>query len=118
MAEKHSDDRQSGGKRIEKGIKMGFIKNQREEIARQEIEKAIASVPEPDGRIHVLLIRSFGQTFSSQVFGADQKYNEQINEVLNGLQDKGLEIIRVETNSVPNQGIGGADRYDTLITYR
>lgn len=96
---------------------MGFIKNQREEVARQEIEKAIASVPEPDGRIHVMLIRSFGQTFSSQVFGADQKY-EQINAVLNGLQDKGLEIIRVETNSVPNQGIGGADRYDTLITYR
>lgn len=51
---------------------MGFIKNQREEVARQEIEKAIASVPAPDGRIHVMLIRSFGQTFSSQVFGADQ----------------------------------------------
>lgn len=97
---------------------MGIFKNQREELARQEIEKAIESVPNPDGRVHVMLIRSFGQTFSSQVFGADQKYNEQINEVLNALQEKGLEIIRVDTNSVPDQGISGADRYDTLITYR
>lgn len=97
---------------------MGIFKNQREELARQEIEKAIESVPNPDGRVHVMLIRSFGQTFSCQVFGADQKYNEQINEVLNALQEKGLEIIRVDTNSVPDQGISGADRYDTLITYR
>lgn len=97
---------------------MGIFKNQREELARQEIEKAIASIPNPDGRVHVMLIRSFGQTFSGQVFGADQKYNEQINEVLNALQDKGLEIIRVDTNSVPDQGFGGADRYDTLITYK
>lgn len=97
---------------------MGIFKNQREELTRQEIEKAIESVPNPDGRVHVMLIRSFGQTFSGQVFGADQKYNEQINEVLNALQEKGLEIIRVDTNSVPDQGISGADRYDTLITYR
>lgn len=97
---------------------MGIFKNQREELARQEIEKAIESVPNPDGRVHVMLIRSFGQTFNGQVFGADQKYNEQINEVLNALQEKGLEIIRVDTNSVPDQGISGADRYDTLITYR
>lgn len=97
---------------------MRIFKNQREELARQEIEKAIESVPNPDGRVHVMLIRSFGQTFSGQVFGADQKYNEQINEVLNALQEKGLEIIRVDTNSVPDQGISGADRYDTLITYR
>lgn len=99
---------------------MGIFKNQREELARQEIDKAISSVPNPDGRVHVMLVRSFGQTFSGQVFGADQKYNEQINEVLNALQDKGLEIIRVDTNSVPDpdQGISGADRYDTLITYR
>lgn len=97
---------------------MGIFKNQREEMARQEIEKAISSIPTPDGRIHVMLIRSFGQSFSGRVFGADQKYNEQINEVLNALQDKGLEIIRVETNSVPDQGISGADRYDTLITYK
>ena len=97
---------------------MGIFKNQREELARQEIEKAIEAVPNPDGRVHVMLIRSFGQTFSGQVFGADQKYNEQINEVLNALQEKGLEIIRVDTNSVPDQGISGADRYDTLITYR
>lgn len=97
---------------------MGIFKNQREELARQEIEKAIESVPNPDGRVHVMLIRSFGQTFSGQVFGADQKYNEQINEVLNALQEKGLEIIRVDTNSVPDQGISGADRYDTMITYR
>ena len=97
---------------------MGIFKNQREELARQEIEKAIESVPNPDGRVHVMLIRSFGQTFSGQVFGADQKYNEQINEVLNALQEKGLEIIRVDTNSVPDQGTSGADRYDTLITYR
>ena len=97
---------------------MGIFKHQREELARQEIEKAIESVPNPDGHVHVMLIRSFGQTFSGQVFGADQKYNEQINEVLNALQEKGLEIIRVDTNSVPDQGISGADRYDTLITYR
>lgn len=97
---------------------MGIFKNQREELARQEIDKAISSVPNPDGRVHVMLVRSFGQTFSGQVLGADQKYNEQINEVLNALQDKGLEIIRVDTNSVPDQGISGADRYDTLITYR
>lgn len=97
---------------------MGIFKNQREELARQEIDKAISSVPNPDGRVHVMLVRSFGQTFSGQVFGADQKYNEQINEVLNALQDKGLEIIRVDINSVPDQGISGADRYDTLITYR
>ena len=97
---------------------MGLFKGQREALARNEIDKAVSSIPNPDGRVHVMLVRSFGQTFSGGVFGADEKYNEQINEVLNALQDKGLEIIRVETNSVPNQGISGADRYDTLITYR
>lgn len=118
MAAKYNDDRESGGKRFEERVVMGIFKSQREEMARLEISKAISSVPNPDGRVHVMLIRSFGQTFSGQVFGADQKYNEQINEVLNALQDKGLEIIRVDANSVPDQGIGGADRYDTLITYR
>lgn len=97
---------------------MGMLKKQREEVARQEVQKAIESVPASDGRIHVMLIRSFGQTFSGATFGADAKYNDQINEVLNGLQDKGLEIVRVETNTVLNQGLSGADRYDTLITYR
>ena len=118
MAAKHNDDRKSGGKRIEKGIKMGFLKNQREEMARQEIEKALESLPKPDGYVHVMLIRSFGQSFSGGVFGVDTKYNDQINEVLTSMQRSGLEIIKVETNSVPDQGISGADRYDTLITYR
>lgn len=97
---------------------MGIFKSKREGSARQEVEDAISSVPEPDGRIHVMLVRSFGQTFGSGIFGADQKYNEQMNEVLNVLQDKGFEIIRVDVNTVPAQGVTGADRYDTLITYR
>ena len=70
---------------------MRISKNQREELARQEIEKAIESVPNPDGRVRVMLIRSFGQTYRGQAFGADQKYNEQINEVLNALQQKVLQ---------------------------
>ncbi len=96
---------------------MSIFKGQREKAARQEVEYAMSSIPEPDGRIHVMLIRSYGQLLNDS-FGADNKYNEQINEVLNALQDKGMEIVRVETNTIFSQQIGAQCRYDTLITYR
>lgn len=97
---------------------MGIFKNQREVAARIEVEKAVGSIPDPDGKTHVMLVRSFGQTGAGKIFGADSKYNEQINEVLIAIQDKGMQIVFVQTHTVPEKGYAGADRYDTLITYR
>ncbi|MCH3967277.1 MAG: hypothetical protein PHR15_06460 [Atopobiaceae bacterium] len=97
---------------------MAFGKQTRENVASQDARKALDRVPASDGLTHVMLFRSFGQAFHGSVGGADTKYNDQVNQVLVELQQAGLAILNVQTVPVPNQGVMGGDRYDTLITYR
>ena len=71
-----------------------------------------------DGKIHVVMINSFSK-WINQVFGCEDKYTTQIDEIISRMQNDGYEIIDVKINSIQNQGLTGQmEGFHTLITYR
>ncbi|MCI1934694.1 MAG: hypothetical protein LKJ31_06300 [Atopobiaceae bacterium] len=94
------------------------FKKQRENTAKIEAEKALDRIPTSDGRIHIMLFRSFGNTYRGMTFGPDPKYNDQMNAILNEMQDRGLTILDVKVMPSDEKGLGGAQQFITLITYK
>lgn len=70
-----------------------------------------------DGYKHVIMINSFSK-FINQVFGCEDKYTTQIDEILVNMQKDGYEIIDVKFNSIEGQGaFKTMEGFHTLITY-
>ena len=71
-----------------------------------------------DGKVHVALVNSFSK-FLNQHFGCDDKYTNQIDELLSCMQDDGYEIIDLKLTNLKGQGIfGSLEGYSTLIVYK
>lgn len=72
-----------------------------------------------DGHAYVMLIDSFNQAGSGHVLQIEEKYTNQVNEVLDKLQGDGYEILDVKFFSEPYTSmVTGSDlRYQTLICY-
>ena len=80
-------------------------------------EKVRPNLAEKDGRVHVVMTRSYG-TWTTTKFHCDEEYTNEIDEVLQGMQEAAYEIVDVQ--QVPMSGGTGIGvvTVSTLITYR
>lgn len=73
---------------------------------------------EKDGKIHVLMVNSYGKWLNEN-FGCEDKYTDEINHILDGIQKDGYEIVDIKFNSLGDQGATGRmDGFHTLIMYK
>lgn len=73
---------------------------------------------EKDGLVHVVMINSFSKLLN-QIFGCEDKYTTQIDEILTCMQNDGYEIVDVKFNSIPGQGMSKEmEGFNTLIMYK
>lgn len=97
---------------------MGFFNNVQKETAITIYEQTKKHLHSKDGKVHIVMINSFSK-WVNQVFGCEDKYTTQIDEILSKMQDDGYEIIDIKINSIPNQGLSGQmEGFHTLITYK
>lgn len=97
---------------------MGFFSGAQQQASVNVYEQTKKFLKPKDGKIHVVMINSFSK-WINQVFGCEDKYTIQIDEIVSRMQDDGYEIIDVKLNSIQNQGISGQmEGFHTLITYR
>lgn len=94
-----------------------FTKNQKN-TATVIYEETKKFLKEKDGNVHVVMINSFSKLLN-QIFGCEDKYTTQIDEILTCMQNDGYEIVDVKFNSVPNQGMNKEmEGFNTLIIYK
>ena len=97
---------------------MGFFNNIQQETAVAVYEQIKKYLRNKDGKTHVVMVNSFSK-WVNQIFGCEDKYTTQIDEILSKMQDDGYEIIDVKINSIQNQGLSGQmEGFHTLITYK
>lgn len=96
---------------------MGIFNNMQKDASNNVYEKEIKTRLINDGYKHVIMINSFSK-FINQVFGCEDKYTTQIDEILVNMQKDGYEIIDVKFNSIEGQGaFKTMEGFHTLITY-
>ncbi|MDD3488798.1 MAG: hypothetical protein PHR62_02800 [Paludibacter sp.] len=94
-----------------------FTKNQKN-AATVIYEETKKFLKEKDGNVHVVMINSFSKLLN-QIFGCEDKYTTQIDEILTCMQNDGYEIIDVKFNSISNQGMSKEmEGFNTLIIYK
>lgn len=88
-------------------------------VAESVFEKKVKpQLKEKDGFIHVVMINSFSK-FLNESFGCEDKYTNQIDEVLTGMQMLGYEIIDIKFSVLQDQGLTGKmEGFNTLIMYK
>lgn len=98
---------------------MGLFSNNQKIAASNIYEKEVkVNLHEKDGLIHVLMINSFSK-WLNQNFGVDDKYTNQLNEIITKMQHDGYEILDIKLNSIQGQGLSGQmEGFHTLITYK
>lgn len=97
---------------------MGMFNNVQKETSDVIYDKTKKFLKPKDGKIHVVMINSFSK-FINQIFGCEEKYTIQIDEIITNMQKDGYEIIDVKINSIQNQGLTGQmEGFHTLITYK
>ena len=104
---------------------MGFMQNMKDNVAAAQAnvaaaqaDKVLSHVKPKDGRVHVLMLMSFSKLIN-QAFGCDDKYTDEVDNVLTTLQIRGYEIVDIKLGVLPNQGITGQrEGYLTCIMYK
>lgn len=94
-----------------------FTKSQ--QTAAETVYESIKKFLKPkDGKTHVVMVNSFSK-FVNQVFGCEDKYTTQIDEIICSMQNDGYEIVDIKFNVLQNQGVAGASEgFNTLIMYK
>ncbi|MGO3731578.1 MAG: hypothetical protein ACTJHC_00220 [Vagococcus sp.] len=98
---------------------MGLFSNNQKIAASNIYEKEVkVNLHEKDGLTHVLMINSFSK-WLNQNFGVDDKYTNQLNQIITNMQNDGYEIVDIKLNSIQGQGLSGQmEGFHTLITYK
>ena len=97
---------------------MGLFTKNQENIANTIYENMKKYLKEKDGKVHVVMINSFGK-WVNQNFACEDKYTTQIDTIVTSMQNDGYEILDVKFNSVQNQGLTGQmEGFHTLIIYK
>lgn len=64
------------------------------------------------------MINSFSKLLN-QIFGCEDKYTTQIDEIVTCMQKDGYEIVDIKFNSIPGQGMSKEmEGFNTLIIYK
>lgn len=97
---------------------MGLFTGGQKAAAKTVYDKMKPHLKPKDGKIHVVMINSFSK-WLNQNFECEDKYTNQIDEILSAMQDDGYEIIDIKFNSIMNQGLlGQMEGFHTLVTYK
>ena len=97
---------------------MGLFSANQQQASVNVYEQTKRYLKPKDGKTHIVMINSFSK-WVNQIFGCEDKYTIQIDEIISRMQDDGYEIIDVKINSIQNQGITGQmEGFHTLITYK
>ena len=97
---------------------MGFFTKNQQQNAEYTYNSIKKFLKEKDGKTHIVMINSFSK-WINQVFGCEDKYTTQIDEILIKMQEDNYEIIDVKFNSMQGQGLSGQmEGFHTLITYK
>ncbi len=97
------------------GILNNSQKNASKTIYELQVKKHLAK---KDGLTHVIMINSFSK-WVNQVFGVEDKYTTQIDNIISSMQKDGYEIVNIEHTTVQNQGVlKNMEGFHTLITYK
>lgn len=97
---------------------MGMFTNIQKQASVGVYENTKRYLKPKDGKKHIVMINSFSK-LGNQVFGCEDKYTTQIDEIITRMQGDGYEILDIKINSIRNQGISGQmEGFHTLITYR
>jgi len=97
---------------------MGAFTAQQKAVAGTVYQNMKPYLKSKDGKVHVALVNSFSK-FLNQHFGCDDKYTNQIDELLSCMQDDGYEIIDFKLTTLKGQGVfGSLEGYSTLIVYK
>lgn len=71
-----------------------------------------------DGKLHVLMLNTFGSLSTSRASAPDEKYTVVADHVLGYIQDQGREIVDIRFNDDYGVGLSGGISYHTLVVYR
>ena len=71
-----------------------------------------------NGNVHIMLVDSFSGTGEGSVLQIEEKYSNQVNEILDKLQSNGYEIVDVKVNSIPVKTLIADMKYQTAILYK
>lgn len=97
---------------------MGIFTKNQQETADYTYSKIKQFLKEKDGKVHIVMINSFSK-WINQIFGCEDKYTTQIDEIIMNMQADGYEILDVKFNSIQGQGLSGQmEGFHTLITYK
>lgn len=98
---------------------MGFFTKGQKTIAQNIYSKNIKPhLKEKDGLTHIVMVNSFSK-WLNQSFDCEDKYTNQIDEILVAMQKDGYEIVDIKFNSLMNQGLfGEMEGFHTLIVYK
>lgn len=98
---------------------MGLFKKSEKELPKSLYETMFKKyMKKKDGNIHIIMVNSFSKLLN-QNFGCENKYTEQIDHILLGIQEDGYEIVDIKFNSLQNQGLSGQmEGFNTLIMYK
>lgn len=81
-------------------------------------DRMIPHLAEKDGLTHVIMINSFSK-MRIGYFDCDQKYTDEIDNLIYSMQRDGYQIVDVKFNSIPNRGtFGSRTGFNTLIVYK
>jgi hypothetical protein len=97
---------------------MGIFSGGQKASAETVYSKLKTFLKPKDGKIHVVMINSFSK-WLNQVFGCEDKYTIQIDEILSNMQSDGYEIVDIKLSSLTGQGLTGSmEGFHTLILYK
>lgn len=97
---------------------MGLFTNTQKSTANTVYEALKKYLKPKDGMVHVVMINSFSK-LANQVFGCDDKYTTQIDEIVMNMQNDGYVIVDIKFNSLMGQGLtGNSEGFNTLIMYK
>jgi uncharacterized tellurite resistance protein B-like protein len=105
-----------------KFLKGGFIMgifNSSQKASAEAVYSTTKQYLKPkDGNVHIVMINSFSKLVN-QIFGCENKYTTQIDEIITSMQKDGYEIVDIKFNSIQGQGLTGQmEGFHTLITYK
>lgn len=98
---------------------MGFFSSGQKTMAQSIYEKEVKpNLCEKDGFVHVIMINSFSK-WLNQLFGVEDKYTNQVGEIVNRMQADGYEIVDIKFSTLQNQGMfKEGEGFNTLIMYK
>ncbi|MBP2015737.1 hypothetical protein [Anaerococcus degeneri] len=98
---------------------MGFFSSGQKAIAQSIYEKEVKpNLCEKDGFVHIIMINSFSK-WNNQIFCVEDKYTNQVGEIVNSMQADGYEIVDIKFTTLQNQGMfKDGEGFNTLIMYK